>query len=257
LLAALTGKTGGHSKGSDSTPDAKTDTASAQNTQAPANLPSQQTAQNNQAPAPVGGQNIQGIIPDPSSLSTGSAGLSGHIITTAAQGAAASTGTSAGGTATLPQALQINQMPLPLPNMASLGIAIATRSLSGSRQFDIRLDPPELGRVDVRLSIDSTGKAQAHLSADQQQTLELLQKDSSGLARALRDAGLNVAQNGLNFSLRQHSSGGGTSHGGFSSRGARTQALSAVAALAPSPASLPSGAIPQFLTGHGRLDISV
>jgi len=89
------------------------------------------------------------------------------------------------------------------PNMLGLAVDIATRSQSGAKQFDIRLDPPELGRVEVRLSIDSTGKAEAHLTADQPRTLELLQKDAPALTRALREAGLDVSQDGLNFSLRQ------------------------------------------------------
>jgi flagellar hook-length control protein FliK len=88
-------------------------------------------------------------------------------------------------------------------NLQGLAVEIAARSQSGSKQFDIRLDPPELGRVDVRLSIDATGKAQAHLTADQPQTLDLLQKDAPALTRALREAGLDVNQDGLNFSLRQ------------------------------------------------------
>ena len=45
----------------------------------------------------------------------------------------------------------------PLPGMA---VEIAAKSQSGAKQFDIRLDPPELGRVEVRLSIDASGKAQ-------------------------------------------------------------------------------------------------
>ena len=57
-------------------------------------------------------------------------------------------------------------------------------------------------RVDVRLSIDTGGKAQAHLSADQPATLDMLQKDAPTLTRALREAGLDVSQSGLNFSLR-------------------------------------------------------
>lgn len=91
--------------------------------------------------------------------------------------------------------------------VSSLAVEISAKSLSGAKQFDIRLDPPELGQVDVRLSIDATGKVSAHLSADQPQTLHLLQKDAPSLTRALRDAGLNVSQNGLNFSLRQQSGG--------------------------------------------------
>jgi flagellar hook-length control protein FliK len=107
----------------------------------------------------------------------------------------------------------------PQPNMDVLAVQIAAKSQSGAKQFDIRLDPPELGRVDVRLSIDSSGKAQAHLTADQPQTLELLQKDASSLTRALRDAGLDVSQNGLNFSLRgQNGNQADTGMGGRSGR---------------------------------------
>lgn len=93
-------------------------------------------------------------------------------------------------------------LPQATPDVNRFAVDVAARSQSGAKQFDIRLDPPELGRVDVRLSIDTHGKAEAHLTADQPQTLELLQKDAPALARALRDAGLNVNQDGLNFSLR-------------------------------------------------------
>ena len=88
------------------------------------------------------------------------------------------------------------------PNVNSMAVEIAARTQSGARLFEIRLDPPELGHVEVRLSIDAAGKAQAHMTADQPETLNLLQKDSSSLTQALRDAGLDVSDNGLNFSLR-------------------------------------------------------
>jgi flagellar hook-length control protein FliK len=90
----------------------------------------------------------------------------------------------------------------PTPDLGALAITIATKSREGSKQFDIRLDPPEMGRIDVRLSVDDNGKAQAHLSADKPQTLELLQRDSRNLERALKDAGLDLSNNGLNFSLK-------------------------------------------------------
>lgn len=124
--------------------------------------------------------------------------------------------------------LQVSQPdtpPAPTPDINQFAVDVAAKSQSGAKQFDIRLDPPELGRVEVRLSIDATGKAEAHLSADQPQTLDLLQKDAASLTRALRDAGLNVAQDGLNFSLRnqQGQSDGGSrqgspSRGGFAGR---------------------------------------
>jgi flagellar hook-length control protein FliK len=92
--------------------------------------------------------------------------------------------------------------PVLTPNLNTLAVGIVARSLSGAKQFEIRLDPPELGRVDVRLSIDASGKTQAHMTADQPQTLDLLKKDAPTLTQALRDAGLDVSQGGLNFSLR-------------------------------------------------------
>jgi len=123
----------------------------------------------------------------------------------------------------------------PAPDLNGFAISIAARSLSGAKQFEIRLDPPELGRVDVRLSIDATGKAVAHMATDQPQTLDLLRKDAPALTQALRDAGLDVSQNGLNFSLRGQDRQSGDSGGqGRKSLSARhvIQAVQAPAALA-------------------------
>lgn len=104
---------------------------------------------------------------------------------------------------TASQTVQVTAQTADTAHTAStLAVAIAAKTQSGARQFDIRLDPPELGHVEVRLSIDASGKTEAHMTADQPETLNLLQKDSSSLTQALRDAGLDVSQNGLNFSLR-------------------------------------------------------
>ena len=134
--------------------------------------------------------------------------------------------------------------------MNSLAIEIAAKSLGGAKQFDIRLDPPELGRVDVRLSIDASGKASAHMTADQPQTLHLLQKDSDVLTRALRDAGLDVSSNGLNFSLKgqDRHSGDALPRGPAPSlRLAVTQSIDATQIRAASYSGL----------GDARLDIHV
>jgi flagellar hook-length control protein FliK len=101
------------------------------------------------------------------------------------------------------------EAPRPTPDINQFAVDVSAKSQSGARQFDIRLDPPELGRVDVRLSIDANGNAEAHLTADQPQTLDMLRKDSTSLTQALRDAGLNVSQDGLNFSLKSQSHGDG------------------------------------------------
>lgn len=84
-----------------------------------------------------------------------------------------------------------------------LGLEIATRASKGERRFDIRLDPPELGRIDVRLEIDSKGNTTTKLIVERTETLDMLQRDARGLEKALQNAGLKTDAGGLQFSLQQ------------------------------------------------------
>src|SRR5690606_30801432 len=45
---------------------------------------------------------------------------------------------------------------------------------SGNDSFKIRLDPPELGRIDVKLDITHDGRVTAVLAVDNDKTLQLL-----------------------------------------------------------------------------------
>jgi chemotaxis protein MotD len=101
-----------------------------------------------------------------------------------------------------PQANTPATVPVPL---ASVGFEIASKATAGDNHFDIRLDPPELGRIEVRLHVDRDGNVTSHLIADRKDTLDLLKRDSSGLERALQDAGLKTSDNGMQFSLRDQS----------------------------------------------------
>ncbi len=96
------------------------------------------------------------------------------------------------------------QPPIPL---AGVAIEIASKALAGKNHFEIRLDPPELGRIEVRLDVDRDGNVTSRLIADRSDTLDLLRRDATGLERALQDAGLKTADNGLQFSLRDQSMG--------------------------------------------------
>jgi flagellar hook-length control protein FliK len=87
-------------------------------------------------------------------------------------------------------------------DLDSFGLTVAAKVVQGIRHFAIRLDPPELGRVEVRLSMGDGGTASATLIADRPQTLHLLQHDAATLSRSLQDAGVNLTGGGLNFSLR-------------------------------------------------------
>lgn len=119
--------------------------------------------------------------------------------------------------------------PVP-PTAAAIAVAIAARSKDGANQFQIRLDPPELGRIDVKLDVDKSGQVHTHLTVDRPDTLDLLQRDARGLERALQQAGLKTGEGGLAFSLRQQTPDG------FAN--GRTPAQAGVPAAAPGDDSL-------------------
>ncbi|MEI6987538.1 MAG: flagellar hook-length control protein FliK, partial [Rhodospirillaceae bacterium] len=72
----------------------------------------------------------------------------------------------------------------------------------GNSSISMQLRPEELGRIDVKIDIGKDGIVSAMISADRPQTLELLQRDSRTLERALQDAGLHTDSDSLNFGLR-------------------------------------------------------
>ncbi len=89
--------------------------------------------------------------------------------------------------------------------ISGLAVEIAAQARAGGNRFEIRLDPPELGRIDVRLDVDKEGRVTSHLRVDRVETLDLLRRDAPSLERALQDAGLKTSDNALNFSLRDQS----------------------------------------------------
>ncbi|HEX2725227.1 MAG TPA: flagellar hook-length control protein FliK, partial [Beijerinckiaceae bacterium] len=78
----------------------------------------------------------------------------------------------------------------------------ALKTLAGINRFEIRLDPGDLGRIDVSLEIDDKGEVKAHLTVDKVETLALLQRDARTLERAFEQAGLKSSDGGVNLSLR-------------------------------------------------------
>lgn len=89
-----------------------------------------------------------------------------------------------------------------------LAIDISSRARAGGRSFEIRLDPPELGRVEVRLEVEKDGTLSTRLMVERPETLDLLQRDARQLERALQSSGLNTNSGGLEFSLRDQSHSG-------------------------------------------------
>jgi hypothetical protein len=87
--------------------------------------------------------------------------------------------------------------------LSGLAVEIVTHADAGRNHFEIRLDPPDLGRINVKLDVDSKGNVTTHLVVDRADTLDLLKRDASSLERALQQAGLKTSDHALDFSLRQ------------------------------------------------------
>ncbi|MEM9632038.1 MAG: flagellar hook-length control protein FliK, partial [Pseudomonadota bacterium] len=84
---------------------------------------------------------------------------------------------------------------------------IARNLKNGQTKFQMRFDPPELGRVEVNMKVASDGSVQAHLIVERPETLDMFLRDQRGLERALEAAGLNANSNDLQFSLKQEGGG--------------------------------------------------
>ena len=92
--------------------------------------------------------------------------------------------------------------------LSGLALEIAVSARSGKSRFEIRLDPADLGRIDVRIDVDRNGRVTSHLTVEKPETLSMLRQDAPQLQRALDEAGLKTGSGGLQFSLRDQSSSG-------------------------------------------------
>ena len=116
------------------------------------------------------------------------------------------------------------------------------------RRVEIRLDPPELGRVHIHLTPTEQG-LQATVVAERPETHALLRRHGEALARDLGDAGYG------NVSL-DFATGGRETPTEGDRRQAPTASFAAAASAAPMPGAAPSAAPPVTRGGgDGPLDI--
>ncbi len=152
----------------------------------------------------------------------------------------------------------------PVPVADQIATHIGKAIKDEVKAINVQLNPEELGRVDIRLEFGQDGRVSAHIVADNQQALDLLQRDQRALERSLTDAGLKTDNSSLNFSLRQDGAGndgfnrfaqnqdGGQQGQGRSGRGGRDRAVTDVTAVDAGPA-----ARPRTIAADGALDIKV
>jgi hypothetical protein len=96
------------------------------------------------------------------------------------------------------------------PAAWQVGREIVRRFNGESTRFELRLDPPELGRVEVRLDVSRDHRVTAVVAADSPQALAELSRHARELEAALQSAGLQLNDNGLSFDLSRQREGGDT-----------------------------------------------
>ena len=137
--------------------------------------------------------------------------------------------------------------------LSGLAMEIAASANSGKTRFEIRLDPAELGRIDVRIDIDRHGQMTSHLTVERPETLSMLRQDANQLQRALDNAGLSTGNSGLQFSLRDQSSQG-QNDGGQSNPNAQRLVVSEEDTV---PAVVAGRGYGRMLGSSGGVDIRI
>jgi flagellar hook-length control protein FliK len=88
---------------------------------------------------------------------------------------------------------------------AASQVIAAIRADKGSKEIDVRLDPPELGRVKISFSFERSDIVTATVSSERTDTLDLLRRHQEDLARELERAGFSKVR--LDFSANDSGRG--------------------------------------------------
>lgn len=102
------------------------------------------------------------------------------------------------------------------PHQATQAIAAKLTQYAnqkGEQELKIQLDPPELGRVKIVMLVGKDGGIQAQLSFDKPETFLMMQRDSSQLEKSLAEAGIDMGESSLEFSLSSDNGGDDTGDG--------------------------------------------
>jgi len=124
----------------------------------------------------------------------------------------------------LQQAVQqpVQQTAQPLAQFANAAFAndtlpaftaqISRNFAAGQDSFNVRLNPSELGRVDVRVINNDDGTVSTQIRVERSETLDLFQRDIRALERTLQQSGVKLGSDGIDLSLKDN----GTDQGGNS-----------------------------------------
>lgn len=98
---------------------------------------------------------------------------------------------------------QASNATTPHPATQIVAATITKAAATGeNRNITVRLEPPELGRVEIRMEFGKDKAVKTHIIAEKQETYLMLQRDAHILDRTLHDAGLDT-DGGVSFELAQ------------------------------------------------------
>ena len=83
-----------------------------------------------------------------------------------------------------------------------MGVEIARRVTAGGHELTVRMNPADMGRIEVRMAFDNQGTLRASVAAERPAALDLLRRDSADLHRALSDAGVRADAQSFRFDTR-------------------------------------------------------
>jgi len=83
-----------------------------------------------------------------------------------------------------------------------MGVEIARRVTAGGHELTVRMNPADMGRIEVRMAFDDGGTLRASVAAERPAALDLLRRDSADLHRALSDAGVRADAQSFRFDTR-------------------------------------------------------
>lgn len=152
----------------------------------------------------------------------------------------------------LSQALDVQHEPRVSTHAGRLShefsLEITKRIQAGATELTVRLDPAELGRVEVKLGFDDGGVLRSVVAAESPAALEMLRREAGDLSRALADAGVRTDANSFSFG-RERSGHGQDGQGQWDGkRRARADKNDPFAPLADSVS-------PELRVAAGRIDI--
>lgn len=89
------------------------------------------------------------------------------------------------------------------PATQMIAVTMQQQAAKGeNKTLTLQLDPPELGRVEVRMDFSKNKSMQAHMVIEKPETFAMLQRDAHMLERTIQDIGLD-ADSGVSFELAQ------------------------------------------------------